>query len=1138
MQKLWWPGYGVQLLRELQRQQNCSQFCDTLLQAEGISVPTHSCVLAALSPHLSQKLSASPSPPRGQKRCLQLQTVTAQTLLKLVGLLYSGELEVRGIKEQNEVLAAAHQFGIGDLVLGCKNGNATGGNCVVTGFHTEQTRIRHRNLKMRDAQVQNHPSAKEGSLVSVSTRTVEAGGMTALSPEQSPPVVTPLQPQILQLSKELRFTPHPTIHSGDDQTVQQPSDSVPNLTSSSTSSTSLEGERSPLRSQEENASQQLSEPGDRVANERRGDGRGNDKLTEGGRSTEQLGQVNGDETANKTENSGSLCDECEIPKENSRNNAPIYVKVKLRRTKEEAWEVVNSQHREASGLTAAKQKKPQTDLSDLQNPAPPGLMLQNLETPDLHPEAPEAPGPSSTSSDSDPHSSATLNQSLQSQGPGEESQEDMNWILEDIMMALNILPKAQASHDGVLSSNQITDNGTESPHMQDLVPEAGCVFYQDSSADAVVHYCIGAQNQNQPSCTGLSARSDLPTQQQSSEFNSPGTLTETSHGTTFQGSQSSPYPQPGYALTSDPPGLQQLSSQNSQNILGSLAHEAEAQSSRTSLSCLKDLRIPQPLSPLEPRSPDAQQRPSRSHNPENDVRPALPQQPWLTEPPRLLQLPISVLSDNKTGPVPRRGTSSCGSELLDWKPESWDSCAESSTVGVVEDSGTESDPGGGSAPQKRQRQRRSDAAEGSEIPRKRIRKRKNLQQASEDLGAAIKKLKVCEGATAVSPVRSSCSGVPVEESQAASKSSDKPRTCPRTKMVPACAQGEPREVESLRAEQTRIRTRSFVKMIQENISDKIQENCVLVPVVCRAVIRKEQAVIRKEETVTLLKRGRGRPRKIRPVETPSNRVPEEPESMSRDKVHEQQADEESSKVEEDGERKKRGRKARNRAKNAGAAHPREAGSAEGLEKAGEETPRQSLMATLKKFQCLIKQQHSMTVKSTEIQETDKFMREVEKREDGSDKDVEMEDRDLPDGTVDENHNQSVVTSAATDANKLHQDVPRDPGPAASDGVQEDDGVQVSPDREQLLQNPVEGGSDALQVLIKDKGTTCADTSSPEAAIKAHDCNGQKTGTPSPKEHDCLTRAFEGELCNASMTPDNGEEEEDSNEIDVTGVDTE
>ncbi|CAL8331353.1 unnamed protein product [Merluccius merluccius] len=118
MRSYWLPGFQSRLLSELQRQQNNTIFCDTLLQTDGVSVPAHGCVLAALSPYLSQKLSASPCPPAGQKRRVKLQAVNAQTLLKLVGLLYSGLLEVNETTDQADVLAAANQLGFDRLVEG------------------------------------------------------------------------------------------------------------------------------------------------------------------------------------------------------------------------------------------------------------------------------------------------------------------------------------------------------------------------------------------------------------------------------------------------------------------------------------------------------------------------------------------------------------------------------------------------------------------------------------------------------------------------------------------------------------------------------------------------------------------------------------------------------------------------------------------------------------------------------------------------------------------------------------------------------------------------------------------------------------------------------------------------------------
>ncbi|XP_028816735.1 uncharacterized protein LOC114768547 [Denticeps clupeoides] len=100
--------FALFLLKELQRQQLSAQFCDTILQAQGVSVPVHSCVLSAFSPRLSGTLSALPAVPAGHCRLIQLEAVKAATLLRLVGLLYSGVLE--GDKE--ELLLAAGRLGI------------------------------------------------------------------------------------------------------------------------------------------------------------------------------------------------------------------------------------------------------------------------------------------------------------------------------------------------------------------------------------------------------------------------------------------------------------------------------------------------------------------------------------------------------------------------------------------------------------------------------------------------------------------------------------------------------------------------------------------------------------------------------------------------------------------------------------------------------------------------------------------------------------------------------------------------------------------------------------------------------------------------------------------------------------------
>ncbi|TDH07601.1 hypothetical protein EPR50_G00107790 [Perca flavescens] len=110
------PGFEALLIAELQKQQQCSQFCDTLLKTEGISVPAHSCVLSAVSPHISSALSSAPPPPAGQSRLLEFRALGACTLLHMVRLLYCGEMAGEGENEKQEAISAAAKLGIHGLV--------------------------------------------------------------------------------------------------------------------------------------------------------------------------------------------------------------------------------------------------------------------------------------------------------------------------------------------------------------------------------------------------------------------------------------------------------------------------------------------------------------------------------------------------------------------------------------------------------------------------------------------------------------------------------------------------------------------------------------------------------------------------------------------------------------------------------------------------------------------------------------------------------------------------------------------------------------------------------------------------------------------------------------------------------------
>lgn len=82
----------------------------------GISVPAHSCIVSAISPHISAALSSTPPPPAGQSRLLDFQALGACTLLHVVRLLYSGEMAGEGEKEKQEAISAAANLGIHGLV--------------------------------------------------------------------------------------------------------------------------------------------------------------------------------------------------------------------------------------------------------------------------------------------------------------------------------------------------------------------------------------------------------------------------------------------------------------------------------------------------------------------------------------------------------------------------------------------------------------------------------------------------------------------------------------------------------------------------------------------------------------------------------------------------------------------------------------------------------------------------------------------------------------------------------------------------------------------------------------------------------------------------------------------------------------
>ncbi|MED6267596.1 hypothetical protein CHARACLAT_013882, partial [Characodon lateralis] len=515
----------MQLLEQLQRQQNSAQFCDTLLQTEGISVPTHSCVLAALSPYLSQSLSATPSPPLGQMRRLHLQAVTAQTLLKLVGLLYSGELEVKSCEEQNDMLAAAHRFGISDLALGCGDEGRKGEELLERRerVRTEEGTELHKSVKMQDAQVQaemsgrtdDDPLVKGKSFVSVGTQTVNSSLMSAASPGRLCDQATP-----------------PALHDPE-STAGQSSDCLTYPSFSSASSryietlpTSLKADARTPRSHKKNNCKQSPKSGESVSDQHRsGQEDGNANADEG--TSAQLRGVCREGVLGEKEkkNSHFIGRGKNLEKmkqtEQVMKTAQIPFRVKLkRRAKGELWKIVGLQDADETVSVLTTMKR--SCCSQKTHSAHSILPAHNPEFQTVQPVFTSSPQPlhhASLSSDSEAHSNScfSMNQSheLESEslspppGPVEESDEQIDKLLEDIMMSLNILPdldknckKTQAKHGGVPTFCQgpAAEDGAGLTPLHADVSAAG--FYQDlethgghSTTDTGIRCCSGSQNQ-------------------------------------------------------------------------------------------------------------------------------------------------------------------------------------------------------------------------------------------------------------------------------------------------------------------------------------------------------------------------------------------------------------------------------------------------------------------------------------------------------------------------------------------------------------------------------------------------------------------------------------------------------------------
>ncbi|XP_056227214.1 uncharacterized protein LOC130165997 isoform X2 [Seriola aureovittata] len=1330
MRRYWWPGFEMQLLGELQRQQNSAQFCDTLLQTEGISVPTHSCILAALSPYLSQKLSASPSPPSGQKHQLQLQAVKAQTLLKLVGLLYSGEVEVKGSTEQNDVLAAARQFGIINLVEGQKDGGMKEGerqspwSCRENDFHAEESRGRDKSRKMRDAQVQTEMAGKtdtdspveKRSCISTGTQTVKAGEKSVyssitLSSQATPPTPesTPSVAQSLDFSvtleKQFCSTSCPVIpsmpsgaSSDGDSILNRSFCSLINPTSTPvlcsemlTFPVSLNDDAESPRRQEDNNYKQSSESGDSIQglaeesteleNRKR-----NGKIVDNREDREQPSQATGDEMPGEERGKSTekRCVQASVglkslammkQLQQVMESTQISIKVKLRRrTKGEMWEVVSMQDTDdALKQDGSNHKRPGTDISNV--PPPPSTVQ-----PDCHILQPALTNPPrsqphpNTSSDSQPPSSDcfTPNQNngieaaplLQPQGSAEESDEQIEKLLEDIMMGLNILPNLerdskkshylQPSHDGVLTVPQIPAPQNDAGHsqMHAGVSAAGCVFYQDletqsykSSTDTGIHCCFTAQNQS--SCSSLSSvlpDSVLIQQQQESSLQNHSSVRSMwqREGMSHQSmplskSQDCLHPEPAMTRSVRPsaffsagqklhyPAFQEASSEDSQHILELLPLNNETQSMHSlCLPCMDDLRLPRCLSPLELCTSSTEQQPALN-NPLNlgvkiQQQPSLYGRPWLRENPDSLQFPLSAIirRENKSAYLPQDTNCSCWSKQcqgnLEMNPESSSAkeVEERERVSAGQQNATElkydctkmkdGDTTGAIAPKRRRTRRTS-----------------HPQHAAASL-LSYKDVKVSDGTEtqinlSVCQVSLSSNNVLAKEREMATSSLNIQSKFVRKPNQPSSIRESLREKTrgcGVNTALTRIRTRAFLKKAQESGNTSQEASLFAKPVAHRDKTANKEGVRSQK---------RGRPAKIQLEEltAPNNNPPAAVVDKNNNYEESQQNMDKNlpkKELEKEDKTEQRCKKRRiNRSTEVEVIPLKKAASTENTGNADADaeiisdirkpgTTKRPQMVTLKEFQNLIKRQHSKMRKSIKSQETNETVRDVKGmvcRDDTckeSTEEIKMDkgiiqpqDRGRSDGsqvTVDENHNH--ISNELTDENnKSQQDETDDSASKETSSfsgislfsfdVLEEEVAKLAAEREQPLKNPDEGttcdtgeSNTTQQTVNNDEGLSHSDTHLPQEIKLLSDDNLQPK-TPPPDaggisrtsgcggeeeekeeggeeeeevEVDVLlyspvkvpqTRECEDEHNNMEITPDE-EEEEDVNEIDVTGDEAE
>ncbi|TMS23404.1 hypothetical protein E3U43_008710 [Larimichthys crocea] len=589
---------------------------------------------------------------------------------------------------------------------------------------------------------------------------------------------------------------------------------------------------------------------------------------------------------------------------------------------------------------------------------------------------------------------------------------------------------------------------------------------------------------------------------------------------------------------------------------------------------MNDLQLPRCLSPLEPFASATKHGPvlnnSTNHGNKNQPQPCLHGRLWLTVNPGSLQFPIGVIThrENKSESLPQgtNHSSWSGTISADVKPDIETTLMKESS-------------------------KQSDTIVDAAAPKRR--KRKRTSHFQDAAGCLIcKNGNVSDGtksqiSMSVCSVSLSSNNVLAKERDMFASSSDMPYKLLGKPDEPSTVTESQREKTTLdvSTDQTRIRTRGFLKKTQETPCNAcIEHSLVVTPPACRA---------KTEEEVPTQKRKRGRPRKTK--------LEEAPFAISEKKSHsvegEQEADSSLPK-----EVKRYNKRRRNRSEVEVIPIKRtvraEAHDSTDIIPAEirPETPKQPKMVILEKFEKLIKRQHSKTRKSKESQdkETNEPERDVETAHGGRCEDLIQEteiDIDVTqprdkDGTeesphvifsvtVDKNHNR-IFNNSTAEYSESQQD---DTNSSTSDKFGDGCHPVSAAEREQTLQSPDEAqqscdarvSDTTQQTAVHDEGRCHSNSHTPpqEDKVPLDNSNPQmpeRTGSPLPdtgaatKSSGCNQQEddddedvdillyspdkepqpgeCENSLDDMDINLEEEEDEEDVNEIDVTGDEAE